>query len=140
MLALRSIYAAVIQVQTSSGNPFPQVVGCIAVMGVSLAPAITLALKYLPEVAYDAAIALAVAASLCLALAVALATPGKIEKAYVPYSVRFRIASAIFVPALSFALIGRTQPELAALLFLAFCAVPLQRVLRLPARGTASEP
>jgi hypothetical protein len=139
MLALRSIYAAVIQVQTSSGNPFPQVVGCIAVMGVSLAPAITLALKYLPEVAYDAAIALAVAASLCLALAVALATPG-IEKAYVPYSVRFRIASAIFVPALSFALIGRTQPELAALLFLAFCAVPLQRVLRLPARGTASEP
>lgn len=133
MLALRSIFVAVVRAQQSVGNPGPRVVAYIALMGICFPPMLAAWRKYLPGSQQQ----LALPAALVIAFSIAFATASAAKLSSGPiqlnYSMRLRIAAAVFLPAVALLFIARVSPEIALAAFAVFCLIPLQRLLRLPA-------
>jgi hypothetical protein len=126
------MFVAITSIQRSTDNPFPQLVGWIALAGNIFAPIFSTIQKYSLGISDKNLIAASCVTSMLLIL---LITNGA-EKFSMDvgdgYALKLRIALVLVASTIVFAVISRTLPELSLLAYFAFALLPLQRLLDLP--------
>lgn len=125
------MFAAVVGIQASEGNPYPQWAAWIVLTAQLVAPILALAMKYLPDISQGIAVIGSVAISYLTVILVTRPIVGYSMQAGGQTSTKLKIASVLFASIVVIAVIARFSPELSVLAYAAYCFIPLQRLLKL---------